>query len=244
MNEVQGAIAAAVVCAVAGYLAPLLVRRLPEPPEKPEEEQSAAERAEGPKETYAAIAALPWFAPTAMVVSGVAGGLVGWTLGWSWVLLVVVPVVPVAVLLSVVDLRTRLLPAVVVWPTFLYALAAVVLHGLLVATGHDLQRAAIALVVGYLFYFVLWFVHPSGLGFGDVRLSAVLALVLGYLGWPQFIVGMYAGFLLLGLPGLLLAVAKRRASYLKVQLPFGPFMAAGALLGIVLGPQLLGLAAR
>lgn len=239
MSELQAAIVCAVLAAVAGYLSPLVVRRLPEPAERPEEERSEAERAEGPKEPYAAVADLPWFASAAMLVSGAAAGLVAWTLGWDWVLLVVVPLVPVVVALSVVDLRTRMLPALVVWPAFLYALVAVVLHAWLVATWHDLQRALVCLGVGYVFYFGLWFVNPRGLGFGDVRLSAVLALVLGYLGAPQFVLGMYAGFLLLGVPGLVLALVKRRLSYLRTHFPFGPFMAAGALLGIVAGPEIL-----
>jgi leader peptidase (prepilin peptidase)/N-methyltransferase len=239
VNEVQGLIAAAVVAAVGGYLSPLVVRRLPEPPEKPDEDKTEHELAEGPKEPYAVVGDLAWFAPTAMAVSGLAGAVVGWTYGWSWLLLVLVPVIPVVVALSLVDLRTRLLPAIVVWPTLLYALVAVVAHAGLVATWDDLRRAVVAMVVGYVFYFVLWFVYPVGLGFGDVRLSAVLALLLGYLGWPQFAVGMYSGFLLLGLPGLALAIAKRRLSYLRTQFPFGPFMAAGALVGIAFGEALL-----
>lgn len=239
MNEVQAVVAAAVAAALGGYLSPLLVRRLPEPDDKPEEDKTAHERAEGPKEAYAAIAAHGWYAPTALAVSGVAGGLVGWALGWSWVLLVVVPVVPVVVALSIIDLRTRLLPSMLVLPTTAFALVAVVAHAGLVASWPDLQRALVAMAAGFVFYFVLWFVHPVGLGYGDVRLSALLALLLGYLGWPQFLVGMYAGFLLLGVPGLVLALVKRRASYLKTQFPFGPFMAAGSLVGVTLGTRLL-----
>lgn len=239
MSDLAAAAVAAVVAALLGYLSPLVVRRLPEPPEKPDEQKSKHELAEGPKEPYADVAALSWFAPTASVVSAAAAGLVGWSLGWSWLLVGLVPLVAVAVALSIVDLRTRLLPAVVVLPTTWAVLALVVLHAGLVATWGDLQRGLVAMVVGYVFYWLLWFIYPLGLGYGDVRLSAVLALTLGYLGWSCFLVGMYSGFLLLGLPGLVLALVRRRASYLKAQFPFGPFMCAGALLGVVWGPSLL-----
>ncbi|MCW2815858.1 MAG: peptidase prepilin type [Nocardioides sp.] len=239
MSDVEAAVVAAVVAALLGYLSPLVVRRLPEPPEKPDEEKSKHELAEGPKELYADVAALRWFAVAAAAVSGLAGGLIGLTFGWDWVLVGLVPLVPVVVALSIVDLRTRLLPAVVVLPTTWVVLALVVAHAGLVATWGDLQRGLTAMVVGYVFYWLLWFIYPLGLGYGDVRLSAVLALTLGYLGWPYFLLGMYAGFLLLGVPGLVLAVVKRKASYLKTQFPFGPFMCAGALVGIVWGPSVL-----
>lgn len=240
MSEVQGAIVAAVVAAVLGYLTPLLVRALPEPPEKPDEEKSKAERAEGPKEPYAVVASLPWFAPTAMAVSGVSAGLVGWTFGLSWLLVGFVPLVPVLVALAIVDLRTRLLPAVVVLPTLWVLVVLAVAHAGLVADWDDLRRGLTGMVVAYVFYFVLRVVYPIGMGGGDVRLAAPLGLVLAYVGWPQFAVGMYSGFLLLGVPGLVLAVVKRQRSYLKTQLPFGPFMIAGLLVGILLGPALLG----
>ncbi|MDO9381168.1 MAG: A24 family peptidase [Nocardioidaceae bacterium] len=239
MSDLQAAILAAVVAAVLGYLSPWVVRRLPEPPEKPEEEKSRHEIDEGPKPTYVDVGRLSWFGPVALVVSGVAAGLVAWHVGCSWLLVGLTPLVPVVVALSIVDLRTRMLPAVVVLPTTWVALALVVLHAGLVASWSDLQRGVVAMVVGYVFYFVLWFVYPVGLGYGDVRLSAVLALTLGYLGWSTFLVGMYSGFLLLGVPGLVLAVVRRKASYLKAQFPFGPFMCAGALVGILWGPTLL-----
>ncbi|WP_148614991.1 prepilin peptidase [Nocardioides rubriscoriae] len=244
MDEVRAAIVAAVVAAVLGYLSPLVVRRLPEPPETPDEDKTDRERArellEGPKEPYAVVADLAWFAPVALVVCGVAGGLVGARLGWSWLLVGYVLLVPVVVALSIVDLRTRLLPAVVVLPALWTAIVLVVAHAGLVATWDDLRRGLVAMVVGYVFYWVLWFIYPVGLGYGDVRLAALLSLALGYLGWPEFLVGMYSGFLLLGVPGLVLAVVKRRASYLKTQFPFGPFMCVGALVGLLVGPAVLG----
>ena len=67
----------------------------------------------------------------------------------------------------------------------------------------------------------MWVVYPRGLGYGDVRLSGLLGLALGYLGWGEVLVGMYAGFLLGGIIGGVLALAKvvDRKRY-----PFGPFM--------------------
>ena len=48
------------------------------------------------------------------------------------------------------------------------------------------------------FYFVMWRLGPPGLGYGDVRLSGLLALCLGFLGWGPLLTGLYSGFLLGG----------------------------------------------
>lgn len=235
MTDLQAVILAAVLCAVGGFLAPVLVARIPEPPVKAEADLSDAERAEGPKETYRSIAALPWFALTSLAVSGVAGGLVGYVEGASWLLVGLVPLVPLGVALAVVDLRTRLLPARVVVPATVVMLVLGALGAATIGDWSDLLRGVIGLAIGRSFYWVLWFVRSAGMGFGDVRLAALLGFTLAYVGWPEFLVGMYAGFLIFGLPGALLALVKRDAALLKVAFPFGPFMIAGALIGLCLG---------
>jgi leader peptidase (prepilin peptidase)/N-methyltransferase len=83
-------------------------------------------------------------------------------------------------------------------------------------------------------FFALWFVHPRGMGYGDVRLSGVLGIALGLLGWAELLTGVYAGFLLGGVGGLLLSALRivDRKGY-----PFGPFMLAGAVVGVLAGPH-------
>jgi leader peptidase (prepilin peptidase)/N-methyltransferase len=74
------------------------------------------------------------------------------------------------------------------------------------------------------------------MGFGDVRLSALLGFALGYLGWGELVVGTYTGFLVFGVPGLVVAIVRRNRQFLRTPFPFGPFMLVGALAGIALGP--------
>ena len=61
----------------------------------------------------------------------------------------------------------------------------------------------------------------------------LLGIALGFLGWGELMVGLFASFLLGGLGGGLLSVLRivDRKSY-----PFGPFMLLGAVVGVVLGP--------
>lgn len=233
----------ALVCALLGALVPWAVARLPEPAPQPAEEQDEARRAEGPKEPYREIAAAPRLAGRCALAAGLVGGLVAWVVGPDPVLVGLALLVPVGVLLAVVDWRTRLLPRVVVLPATGVLLLLAVIDALVGGDAGDLVRGMIGLVVARSFYWVLWFVRSAGMGFGDVRLAALLGLALGQLGWAELAVGGYAGFLVFAVPGLLLAVVRRDRTLLKRAYPFGPFMLVGALLGVLLGDPVAGLAA-
>ena len=72
----------------------------------------------------------------------------------------------------------------------------------------DLVRAAIGWVGAGLLFFVLWYIHPRGLGYGDVRLSGILGIALGWVGTAELVVGVYAAFLLGGVGGALLSMLR------------------------------------
>ena len=80
-------------------------------------------------------------------------------------------------------------------------------------------------------FFVLWFVYPRGLGYGDVRLSGVLGLALGWVGWAELLLGIWDGLLLGGVVGGLLALRDPA----QRPIPFGPFMLLGALAAVAVG---------
>jgi leader peptidase (prepilin peptidase)/N-methyltransferase len=240
VNHLDTAVVAAVVSLAAGQLVPSLIARLPEP--EPTDQSELDALAEGPKEAYVQVAATPGLLWRSALASGVAGALAGLVLGWQWGLVPVLFLVPVGVALAVVDHRTRLLPTAVVNPATLVVIVLVVGCWALDRDLDDLERAGIGLVAGRAFFWLLWRVRSSGMGFGDVRLAGLLGCVLGHLGWPQLVVGLYAGFLLFGLPGLALAVVRRDRAVLRTAFPFGPFMLVGALLGVVVGePVVAGL---
>lgn len=226
----------AVACGAAGLLVAPLVARIPEPADDPDADAGS------PKPTYAEVAAAPRLRAASVVACLVAGALVGASVGLAWPLLFLLPLVPVGVALAAVDLRTRLLPTVIVWPTFAVTLVLVLACGLLESDRDALTRAGLGAVVVYGLFFALWWIHPAGMGFGDVRLSAVLGLALGYLGWAEVVLGIYGGFLAFSVPGLLVALVRRDRQVLKDAYPFGPFLLGGAVAGIVLGPLWSGLA--
>lgn len=232
MSPEGAAAVATLVCAVLGALVPALVARIPEPDEPRDED-------DGHKVPYAVLASRPGLALQTTVVSAVAGGLVGYAVGWERTLVGLLPLVPVCVALALVDLRTRLLPKVLVLPATGLLLAFGVADWLWSGDPDDLVRGLVGLTVARSFYWVLWFVHSAGMGFGDVRLAALLGFPLAFLGWRELALGMYSGFLVFALPGLLLAIVRWDRSLLRAPYPFGPAMIVGALLGVVLGPTLL-----
>lgn len=241
----------AVVSAAAGVLVPRIIERVPEPESEPGDEPAEEGVAEAPrfeggeteadepaKETYLAIADTPGLLWKCIVASLVIGGLVGVGLGWSWALLVWLPLVPVAIALAVIDWRTRLLPTWLIARTYVGVVVLALVATLATQDWQDLVRAAIGWAGAGLLYFVLWYVYPRGLGYGDVRLSGILGIVLGYVGTAELVVGVYAGFLLGGVGGALLSVL--RIVHRK-NVPFGPFMLIGALGGLLFGDWLGGL---
>ncbi len=250
---------AAVAAAVGGLtalLVPALIRRVPEPdpeaepqPEAEAEPEAEGERAPGdgseaepvlapPKPLYADLAAAPGLAWRCAVSGVVAGALIGLALGWTWPLLMWLPLVPVGIALAVIDWQTQLLPTWLIARTYAGLVALALLGALVTGDWHDLVRAAIGWLGAGLVFFLLWFVYPQGLGYGDVRLSGVLGLALGYVGTAELLVGVYGGFLLGGVGGGLLSALRivERRSF-----PFGPFMLVGALLGLVTGDWFAGL---
>ena len=218
-------------CGLAGgWFVPALIRWLPEP--APEAEPR---REEAPKEAYADMAALPGLAWKSAAASGVSAALVGAAVGWQWSLVILVPLVPVSVALAVIDWRTRLLPKRLVLPATGVAILLGLIGWAVVRDPDDLVRAAIGLVVVRSVFWVLWWFHSAGMGFGDVRLAALLGFALGHLGVGELVVGVYSGFLVFALPGVLLAIVRRDRALLKTAYPFGPFMLAGALVGVLVG---------
>jgi leader peptidase (prepilin peptidase)/N-methyltransferase len=231
----DAATAAGAVGLVGGALVPDLIARIPEPEPEPEPTAPGAD-AEEPKQLYAHVAARPGLRWRTAVAGAVAAGLLGGRVGWDPALPFLLYLVPVCVALAVVDWHTRLLPTRLIAPSYVVVGALVALASLLSGDSGALVRALVGWLASFGFFFVLWFVHPRGLGYGDVRLSGLLGMALGWLGWAPLVLGVFGGFVLGAVGGSLLSltrVVRRR------QHPFGPFMVLGALLGATFPDELV-----
>jgi leader peptidase (prepilin peptidase)/N-methyltransferase len=139
----------------------------------------------------------------------------------------------VSIALALIDLDTKRLPNVIVLPSLL---AGILLLGVAALLRGDIPALIGAGIGGaglFLFYFLLAVIKPGGMGFGDVKLAAVLGLYLGFLGWGNLLVGAFAAFLFGGVFGLVLMLIRRAGR--KTAIPFGPWMILGAWLGVFAG---------
>jgi len=144
----------------------------------------------------------------------------------------------VCAFLVVIDLSEYRLPDALVLPTYPVLLAALTLAAAIGNEWSRLGRAAAGAAVLVVFYFVLAFINPAGMGLGDVKLAGLLGAFLGWLGWYQVFVGTTAAFALLAVLSIVLLVARRVGR--KTELPFGPWMVAGATLGAAWVPLVMG----
>lgn len=94
---------------------------------------------------------------------------------------------------------------------------------------NDLLRAVIAAIAVGAAFLILALVRPGGLGMGDVKLSPIIGLYLGWIGWAAVFFGVFAGFVLgalvaLASMGLTTGPLKERMAQ---HIPFGPAMLLG-----------------
>jgi leader peptidase (prepilin peptidase)/N-methyltransferase len=129
-----------------------------------------------------------------------------------------------------IDLEHRLIPNRLTLPFAVLALAlGLVLDRSLVGE----QLVAGAAAGG--FFLVAALAYPRGMGMGDVKLAAVLGLYLGRAVAPAIFIGLIAGVL----AGAVIIARKGAADGRKTAVPFGPFLALGALAAVFCGQAIV-----
>jgi leader peptidase (prepilin peptidase) / N-methyltransferase len=134
-------------------------------------------------------------------------------------------VAAVLVVLSAIDLERRILPNRIVLPSAALVLAAQsalfpdrALEWLLAALGASL------------FLLLPLFVNPAGMGMGDVKLALLLGAALG----KGVVTALVIGFVAV-VPVAAYLLLRHGTSARKAAIPFGPFLAFGALVALFLG---------
>jgi leader peptidase (prepilin peptidase) / N-methyltransferase len=140
-----------------------------------------------------------------------------------------------AVVLAQVDLAVHRLPDRVTYPAAAVGAAALLADAALLGTWPALGRALLAAAVAGGVALLAALAGPSGLGLGDVKLLALLGLLLGWAGWGALLAGVFLG-LLAGAAVSLVLLATRRAGW-RTPVPFGPPLLVGAVLALLVeGP--------
>lgn len=142
----------------------------------------------------------------------------------------------VSIALALIDIDTRRLPFWIVTPAT--GIAALLVIGSAVLTGSVPTVVRVLVGAGLLWgmYRLLHLVYPAGMGYGDVRMSAMLGGYLAWFGYGELAVGAFAGFLLGSVGGVALMALRNVGR--KGMIPFGPYMLAGTWVGLVVGDPL------
>ncbi len=132
---------------------------------------------------------------------------------------------------ALIDLEHRIIPNQL---TLLGAVLALVLGLALDPSGEPDRLIAGAAAGGFLLLAAL--AYPGGMGMGDVKLAGVMGLFLGGAVAPAILVALVAGVLV----GVAI-IARKGAAGRKTAVPFGPFLALGALVAALAGGPLIDL---
>jgi leader peptidase (prepilin peptidase)/N-methyltransferase len=157
--------------------------------------------------------------------------------GESWVLPAYLVFSAALVALSAIDLRLQRLPNRIIFPLALSSPALLGAAAILESDGDAWLRSLACGVGAFAVFTLLHLVSPRAMGFGDVKLSFILGLYLGWLGGGETVLGLLLGFVYGAVIGLLLLATRSRSR--KDHIPFGPFLAAGAITAVLVGSTIL-----
>ena len=129
-----------------------------------------------------------------------------------------------------IDLEHRIIPNRIVAPL---ALAAVMLTG--VFEPHLLPERLIAGAAAGGFLLAAVLAYPAGMGMGDVKLAAVMGLVLGRAVAPAMFIALIAGTIV----GMGVLARKGVRDGRRTKVPFGPFLALGSVVALFAGDALV-----
>ncbi len=133
---------------------------------------------------------------------------------------------------ALIDLEYRIIPNRI---TALGAVLAVLIGVALDPAGEP-QRLIAALAAGG-FLLIAALAYPGGMGMGDVKLAAVMGLLLGPAVAAAILIALLTGVIV----GALIIARKGARAGRKTAIPFGPFLAIGALVAVFAGQPLVDL---
>jgi leader peptidase (prepilin peptidase)/N-methyltransferase len=131
----------------------------------------------------------------------------------------------VLVVLTAVDLDRRLIPNAIVLPA-----TVVVLIAQIAFFPDRTLEWVLASLGAALFFFIPLLIFPTGMGMGDVKLAALLGAALG-----ETVVGALFAALLAGAAVSIFLLVRDGMSARKKAIAYGPFLAFGGLLALLIG---------
>jgi leader peptidase (prepilin peptidase)/N-methyltransferase len=140
------------------------------------------------------------------------------------------------IIIFVVDLEQGLILNKVVYPGMVVALLLSLypLPWLTESMGMRVAYAALGGAIGFGIFLLIAIVSRGGMGWGDVKLAALIGLATGF---PMVFVAIIMAAILGGIVAVALVIAKKRER--RGTVPFGPFLAVATMITMLWGSNIL-----
>ncbi len=138
-----------------------------------------------------------------------------------------------------IDLHTFRLPREITYTAIVLCAPVLVIAAIVNDEPERIWQSALGAGIALAIMGLICVASRGGMGDGDVRLAPLLGMHLGYLNPGIVPIGLFLGFLLgavVGVAAMALGSAGR-----KTALPFGPFLAAGTVLAVFIGQDIVDL---
>ena len=99
---------------------------------------------------------------------------------------------------------------------------------------HGIANAAVGGGIGFAIFFLLAVISRGGMGWGDVKLAALIGLATGF---PLLLVALEIAALLGGAVALTLLIAKKKKR--REAIAFGPFLSIATMITLLWGSNIL-----
>jgi leader peptidase (prepilin peptidase)/N-methyltransferase len=140
------------------------------------------------------------------------------------------------IVIFVIDLEHSLILNKVVYPTMVVALLLSLYPWpwLSESMGMRVAYSALGGAIGFAVFLLIALVSRGGMGWGDVKLAALIGLATGF---PMVFVAIIMAAILGGVVAVVLLVTRRRGR--REMIPFGPFLAVAAMVTLLWGSNIL-----
>jgi leader peptidase (prepilin peptidase)/N-methyltransferase len=147
-----------------------------------------------------------------------------WDLAWQ------LPLAAVLIALAAIDLDLHLIPNKIVYPAAVWGVVSALLIRI-----DDFPELAAWGAGAFLFLLIAALAYPAGMGMGDVKLAGVMGLYLG----SSVVLALLVAFLSGTAVGISIMARHGVAEGRKKGVPFGPFLALGGIVALLVGPDLV-----
>jgi prepilin signal peptidase PulO-like enzyme (type II secretory pathway) len=177
---------------------------------------------------------ISWQYPLVELATGIIFVLLLWKFGFFPEFIYLSLVSCFLIVIFVSDLKTYFIPDGAIYPAIIIALIfnfQFLIFGQFIIFRDSILSGLFAMLF---FLFIYLISRGKWMGFGDVKLAALMGL---FLGWPNILVAMFLAFFIGAIMGVGLMVLGRKK--MSSEVPFGPFLVLGTFLAAFGGQEII-----